>query len=235
VWQSAPWQLSRLAIDGGDAPPAFMVRFDAGQFDPSLFSRHGVAVPASIARSVQKRQAEFFFGRYCASMALAELGMRASEIAIGASREPVWPGAVIGSITHTGTVAAAIALPRGQHSGVGIDIEHIVGVDAQAALRSTVVNADEFAYLSSIAATLPLDLSLTIAFSAKESFFKAVFGHVRRHIGFDEVMVADLSPSDGTIVLELRESLSDRLRQRQRCQLHFREMGQGLVLTSFLW
>lgn len=231
----APWQRGRLAIGGADVAPAFMVRFDAGHFDPVLFSRHGVVMPASIAASVQKRQAEFFFGRYCAAQALAELGMPASEIAIGASREPLWPAGVIGSITHAGTVAAAIAMPRGRHAGIGIDIEHIVGVDECAAMRSVVVNASECAYLVSLAASMSLELALTIAFSAKESFFKAVFAHVRRHLDFDAVMVEELSPSNGTITLELTLTLSACLRQRHRCQLHFREMGGGLVLTSFLW
>lgn len=232
---TVPWSLSRLAIDGGNAPPAFMIQFDARQFDFSMFSRHSIAVPATISRSVQKRQAEFFFGRYCASMALTELGIPASDIVIGPSREPVWPSTTIGSITHTRTVAAAIALPRGRHSGVGIDIEYIVGVDAHAALRSEVIDAKEFAYLTSIATFLPLDLSLTLVFSAKESFFKAVFYHVRRHINFNEVIVTDISPINRTITLELRESLSYRLRRRQSYRLYFRKISMDLVLTSFLW
>lgn len=230
----APWQVVRLAI-GGAVPAAFIVEFDAGQFDPVAFSRYGVPLPASVSGSVRKRQAEFFFGRYCARLALAELDLPAGEVAIGASREPVWPDATIGSITHTGTLAAAIAMPQGCHAGIGIDIERIVGAEERTALRSLVLKADELAYLESIAGAMSMDLLLTITFSAKESFFKAVFGDIRRYIDFDAVMVAEVSPSTGTITVVLRETLSDRLRQGQRCQLRFRQIGPGLVLTSFLW
>lgn len=182
-----------MGSTAGSLPDVCLVDFDASGFDPSLFASYAVPRPESILRSVHKRQAKFFFGRYCARLALAELGALTGEIPIGKFREPVWPHGIIGSITDTGSLAAAVALHQGRYSGIGIDIEYSRNAHERSTLRSVVVNAEEFTYLESMAAFMPIDLLLTIVFSAKESSFKRVFGTVHRYFDFDAVMVVDLS------------------------------------------
>ena len=51
----------------------------------------GESPPASIQRSVAKRQAEFLAGRICARAALQQLEGLSFIPAIGEDRAPVWP------------------------------------------------------------------------------------------------------------------------------------------------
>ncbi|WP_244171285.1 hypothetical protein [Xanthomonas populi] len=71
-----------------------------------------------MARSVRKRQAEYFFGRLAARQALQHQALVVTGtypyIATGSSREPIWPAQVIGSISHTNQLAAAAAASSGR-------------------------------------------------------------------------------------------------------------------------
>ena len=87
-------------------------------FDDAMFAQAGVGRPASIMKAVVKRRAEFFYGRLRAQAPLAALGFNGVTVGTGAMREPLWPEGVIGSITHSGDLAAAIALPARRYRGV---------------------------------------------------------------------------------------------------------------------
>src|SRR4051812_6216576 len=56
-----------------------------------------------------KRIDDFPRGRACAPRALRELGVEDFSLLGGPQREPIWPAAIIGSITHTHGMAAAVA------------------------------------------------------------------------------------------------------------------------------
>ncbi|MDQ3204730.1 MAG: 4'-phosphopantetheinyl transferase, partial [Pseudomonadota bacterium] len=76
-------------------------RFDTSQLASDDFRRSAIEPPASIQRSVAKRQAEFLAGRVCARAALLALeGLDFTPI-IGEDRAPVWPAHISGSITHS--------------------------------------------------------------------------------------------------------------------------------------
>ena len=53
-----------------------------------------------IAKSVAKRRNEFITVRYCARLALEELGVPPVPILKGEKGEPCWPDGVVGSLTH---------------------------------------------------------------------------------------------------------------------------------------
>ncbi len=85
-------------------------RFDSSQLASDDFQRSAIEPPASIQRSVAKRQAEFLAGRVCARAALQQLEGLSVSPAIGEDRAPVWPVHIAGSITHsTGRAAAIVA------------------------------------------------------------------------------------------------------------------------------
>jgi enterobactin synthetase component D len=172
------------AVDGQELP-IYLLEFDRAGFSPGAFAASGIVCPASVARSVHKRQAEFYFGRLAARMALSQVTGAPDEVAIGASREPLWPTGIIGSISHNENFAAATALRRGVRSGVGIDIERIVvSEETQDALRTTAIGDDEVAYLRTLTGALPLNVLMTIVFSAKESLYKGAFAAVGRYFDF---------------------------------------------------
>lgn len=215
--------------------PIHLLGFDVASFDAELFAINGIACPANVARSVQKRQAEFYFGRLVARHALRELGVIGTEVRVGASREPVWPPGVIGSISHAQALAAAAVMPVGECGGVGIDIEHVVGEQASAALKATVISSGELAYLETLVGELTLSALLTIAFSAKESLFKSAFNEVGRYFDFSAARVASLDMERGVLSLELTETLSDIFFLRRVCDVGFCFIGPNIVLTYFVW
>lgn len=213
----------------------YLCTFDIEQFSAEAFAISGIAYPAGVARSVRKRQAEFYFGRLTARQALGALGIPTFEVAIGASRQPIWPAGVIGSISHTHAYAAAVALRRGDGSGVGIDLEHVAGPDAAAALSTTTVDAEELRYLETLTHLLPVNTLLTATFSAKESLFKAAFNEVGRYFDFSAAHVFLVDPEEGIIRLRLTETLCSTFVCGQVCDIGFCFLGTDVVLTYFAW
>ena len=76
-----------------------------------------------IERSVAKRRNEFITVRYCARIALAELGFPPVPILKGDKGEPCWPDGVVGSITHTAGYRGAVVGRAGAVRSVGVDAE----------------------------------------------------------------------------------------------------------------
>ena len=66
----------------------FLQHFSCDAFDDANFSRHAIHCPESIARSVLKRRAEYFYGRLCAQRVLGAAGYSDVQVLTGASREP---------------------------------------------------------------------------------------------------------------------------------------------------
>jgi len=214
-----------------------LTRFTPADFRHDHFALAGIDCPPQIAVSTPKRQAEFFHGRLCARAALRRIGIEADalQLPIGSRREPLWPAGVIGSITHSAAIAAATALPAtGDWRGVGIDIEPILSADGAAATRAVVVSAAEMHYLTPFEAGLGAHLPLTLAFSAKESFFKAAHGAVGRYFNFDAVELIRIDLASRTLVLQLRETLSAQWREGRRCSIAFRNIDAGHVATLCL-
>lgn len=208
-----------------------VIEFDRGAFDPAAFQDAGIAVPATIARSVMTRQAEFFFGRLAARMALAASGVASGDIPIGPARQPMWPAPVTGSITHNQHFAAAVAMPRGWH--VGIDIERVVTPEGQQALLATAISTREQAYLRTLVNHRPFAHLVTAVFSAKESFFKAAFPSVGRYFDFSAAEVVHVDTDNLCLSLMLREALSQDFFLGKVVRLHVEYVRPDTLLTSF--
>jgi 4'-phosphopantetheinyl transferase EntD len=245
-------------------PAAVLITYDVDAFDVEAFARLGVAMPASIGRSVTKRQAEFLMGRLAAGEALGALGEGGREhpsplkrlpqdsrsrgarieIGVGEMRQPVWPESIVGSISHAGRYAAAVAIgplnavdavDTAGIVGIGIDIERGIGAETRQSVEGTVLNATEQALLRALAGDLPYDMLLTIAFSAKESFFKGSFATVGTYFDFDAVAITALDAAAGTLDLTLARSLAPSLPQGRPFTLRHQFIDDDTVLTSFVW
>lgn len=125
----------------------------------------------AMVRAVPSRRAEFLTGRTAARAALAELGVSVGPIARRPDRSPDWPPGIVGSITHTrGLCAAVVARHRRVWAaplGLGIDVEVDAVLDDAVVHR--VLTTRERAALGA-----PIGRDAVVAFSAKESLFKAI-------------------------------------------------------------
>ena len=222
-----------LARHPGDLPDAFVLPFDVAQSDDAHFAGHGIACPPSVARSVPKRRAEYLAGRRVALAALAQAGADASDLAIGPSRAPMWPAGFTGSITHAAGIAAAVVLREDALRGVGIDIERVVAAGAFEAIVRSVVDASERTVLGAVADRLGEPMALTIAFSAKESFYKATAATVGRVFEFSALKIVSLN--EETIVAETAEPLAAALPAGRRFELGYSLLDGTTVITSCAW
>jgi 4'-phosphopantetheinyl transferase EntD len=212
------------------------IAFDAEVFHASAFQVAGLACPPDVARSVKKRQAEFFFGRLAAQRALHAIGVPPQDVPIGHQREPVWPPGLIGSVSHCAGLAAAVVLHRQWRCGVGIDMESVVDDPLRDTLRATVLDSAEWGRLETLATdSMPLNVLVTIAFSAKESLYKAAFGAVGRFFGFEAARIQAVDLRGQRVALEIQEDLCPSLPRGRVCELHYRVLPAGTVYTSYLW
>jgi enterobactin synthetase component D len=166
-------------------------------FDPTTFTDADLLwLPhhAELANAGRKRKAEHLAGRIAAAHALPDHAVPG----IGPSGEPLWPEGVSGSITHSGTQAMAIVV-RHPTALVGIDCEAILAEREAREIQDGIIDAQEAMCLTR--SGYPFALALTLAFSAKESLFKALFPQVKTYMGFDCARVTALD--ERTISLEL--------------------------------
>lgn len=225
------------ALPSGAGAPALryaLATVDPAHFSTALYALAGIALPPHIAQSVPKRQAEFLAGRLCARAALSVLGRGALTVGIGAHREPLWPPGVVGSISHNGNFAAAVACPEQSMAGIGIDIENIIGEDTRAAMAELVVSPAELDFLLAAGTGLSLDCLLTLVFSAKESFFKAAFTQVRGYFDFDAVCVSAIDAGACSISLRLVHTLAPALAAGMVVRASYELVGSGAVFTALL-
>lgn len=181
-------------------------RFDSALLAEGDFQRTAVPPPASIQRSVAKRQAEFLAGRLCARAALQQLDHLDFIPAIGEDRAPVWPGHIRGSITHSTGHAAAIVGHKAQWRGLGMDLENVLSLERAERLAGEILTADEMQRMALIPRE-QIALLVTLTFSAKESLFKALYPIVQKRFYFEHAEVVEWSES-GVVRLRLLTDLS---------------------------
>ena len=170
------------------------------EFDPTTFTDADLLwLPhhAELANAGRKRKAEHLAGRIAAAHALGAINERAIP-GIGPSGEPLWPEGVSGSITHSGTQAMAVVV-RHQDALVGIDCEAILPDREAREIQDGIVDAQEAICLTH--SGYPFALALTLAFSAKESLFKALFPKANTYMGFEWARVTELTEKTITLAL----------------------------------
>ncbi|HBA7971470.1 TPA: enterobactin synthase subunit EntD [Escherichia coli] len=139
------------------------------EFDPASFHEQDLLwLPhyAQLQHAGRKRKTEHLAGRIAAVYALREYGYKCVP-AIGELRQPMWPAEVYGSISHCGTTALAVV----SRQPIGIDIEEIFSAQTAAELTDNIITHTEHEIITGC--DLPFPMALTLAFSAKESAFKA--------------------------------------------------------------
>lgn len=224
-----------LGNHGRPLPPAFAVAFNTDAYTPSIFTALGIQCSPEIQRAVVKRQAEFLAGRLAARQAIARLGISTVQLGTGYLRRPLWPNGVTGSITHTNTVSAAIAISADMVRGIGIDVERVMDTNTAETIRDTVLTGRELLLFAARNCCIDFNMFLTVAFSAKESFFKATSLHVGRYFEFHALRLIHFDMANGRITFTIAEELSPALRAGETFYACFKVIDDQTVLTSFVW
>lgn len=194
-------RLDKLTIVGCD--------YDVQRYSKELYSQFNIAYPESINRAVNKRQAEYLAGRYCAQQALAKHGFSSCAISSGRHRNPIWPPKITGSITHTANTALAAVGCNNDFGYIGIDTENILSCSVAQEVSPTIINEIERRRLESW--PMPFEKALTFVFSAKESLFKALYPKVGHYFDFTAAEVVSLSEHQNNFTIRLTQTLNQEL------------------------
>lgn len=169
-----------------------------GEGDPAVLLPEEEEV---IASAVESRRRQFAAGRACTRAALADMGVESGPILPDPRRAPIWPEAVVGSITHCDGLAAAAVAPASDWLGVGIDAEPADPLPADI-VRLIVQPSECAAHAQLSSSNMPWD---RVIFSAKESVYKVWYPIRQEWLGFHDAVVhlepggiftAQLTPPD---------------------------------------
>ena len=150
-------------------------------------------LPDAIRDSAPSRRREFGAGRLCAAHAARRAGASDPVVIGRKQRQPVWPDGLVGSITHSASVAGAACARRTGYRGVGIDIETIARMRLE--LHATVLTAREADLAAARAVCSPYAAR---AFCAKEAGYKAINPTTGQFIGFKEAEI-DFDDPDASV------------------------------------
>jgi enterobactin synthetase component D len=210
--------------------------FVSSLFDPKNladgdFQRCRIDPPATIQRSVAKRQTEYLAGRLCAREAMRRLDGRVQVPIIGEDRAPVWPADICGSITHSTSWAAAIVASKQQWRGLGMDMENLLPVERATRLAGEILTPEELKRLSAQPEER-IAQCVTLTFSLKESLFKALYPLVLTRFYFQDAELLEWS-DDGHARLRLKIDLSAEWHNGKELDAQFSvQHGQVLSLIS---
>ncbi|MBF9002469.1 MULTISPECIES: 4'-phosphopantetheinyl transferase family protein [Vibrio] len=196
-----------------------------------------VPLPETLVNAVNKRKAEFVAGRTAANDALCSLGYSDFFIEIGEHRAPIWPDSVVGSISHSDDLAIATCAMKSDCQAIGVDVQEQLTTQEVSDVGPMVVNQQEARCLASLNddAQCSYDQAqqLTMAFSAKESLFKALYPRVKRYLDFSDAKLIAGNSQASTLTFALTPNLQDEL-SIERCLCHFYWI-KNQVITSVTW
>jgi 4'-phosphopantetheinyl transferase EntD len=139
-----------------------------------------------LGRAVLTRAQEFAAGRLCARRLFAEFNITECPLTVAADRQPLWPQALVGSITHTSGFCAAVVAKKAHIAALGIDCEAIERVKQD--LWPHIFRTSESLWLRSLPEAQRA-AAATLIFSAKEAFYKCQYPLVGERLGFHDASV----------------------------------------------
>ena len=203
------------------------IRFDLQQFDPALFGLYQIPPPPHLSKAVTKRRAEYLASRYAARIALASMGIHDFILENDADRAPIWPAGIIGSLSHTAQRAVIICAADRPQRLAGVDVEQLMKADTALEVSDSIVSADELDYLQQCG--IPLTTAITLAFSLKESLYKALYPRLRQFMDFHSAEVIELDGETGQARLRLTRSFSTEFPAGRQFSGYFQQQQDEII------
>lgn len=165
-------------------------------------SEYSSWLPEGLQNAAPIRRSEFIAGRYCAYRAGIALGAEIMDLPASKERAPIWPRGILGSISHSRSMAIACVGRERELRSVGIDTEELVSAETMESIKGTISNPGEALVLEKGGVSGPI--GLTILFSAKESLFKALWPLYQTFFDFKEAGLTSLSLEGGTFSFKVK-------------------------------
>lgn len=140
-----------------------------------------------IAGAVAGRRSDFAWARACAREAMTRLGVPPGPIVRGGRGMPVWPPGVVGTLTHTDGLRAAVLAREETVRSIGLDVEpHKPLADG---VLEVVSRPEEAEWVRAAGVGMGEVHWDTVLFTAKEATYKAWFPLTRRWLGFADARI----------------------------------------------
>ena len=164
----------------------------------TILRRRGHAFESSeLFCGTTKRQREFAAGRSCAAVLLNRWNI-AAEVGIAKDRSPIWPDGFVGSISHSDRWVWAAVAKSEDRPAIGIDTEIVVAPETSGMLESDIVSEAERSVVESL--HLNPEVAFTLAFSAKEAFYKCWYPITKTFFDFKQVAIQSCTANTLRIV-----------------------------------
>ncbi|WP_229644636.1 4'-phosphopantetheinyl transferase family protein [Vibrio parahaemolyticus] len=165
----------------------------------------GLVLGNELKSATVKRKAEFLTGRHCAKTCYNLLGVHSPiQPSIGEFKEPIWMQGYAGSISHCDSMAVAVVTQNDKQS-VGIDIEKWLDANQSNRIKKVVCSAKELRLSSYFSSESQF---VTIAFSAKESLYKALYPSLKRFLNFNCCEILSVNLESNYMLIVLTDELS---------------------------
>ena len=215
--------LHDLAVSAWDAGLYLArCRFRPEQLLDDAFQLARVPEPETLRDAIDKRRCEYLAGRVCATTAGQALTGENLIPALGEDRAPLWPAPLVGAITHSHGRAAALVGHHDQWRGLGLDYEAWLAPRRALRLAGEILTGEERQALQGLDEAEQAR-RITLAFSVKESLFKALYPLTGRRFYFQDAAL------EGEDRIHLLTTLSADWRQGEALSFQRREEAGGLL------
>lgn len=153
-------------------------------------------------------------------------GLQAAP-SLGADRAPCWPTGTVGSITHSHSWAAAIVASSQHFLSLGLDAETMLSDSRATKLAQKILTLPERDRFRSELAQQPGEL-ITLAFSVKESLFKALYPLTKKRFYFEDAELLEWTGA-GQAKVRLLTDLSENWRTGQQLTARFCQQDSRLL------
>lgn len=206
--------------------------FDAAFFDSGFFATYDIHCPDNIARAANKRQAEYFAGRWLAARVMEEFGIHNFKLSADTRGCPQWPDGLIGSLSHGDDHVQCCVGERKNFRAIGIDVQAPITQAAAEKLQMRILSSAERDRLAQ--SSLALSTGVALCFSAKESLYKAVYPIVRRYFGYRSAELLAIDETQQTLRFRLEEELTELPGCPVEVTLHYQCQPERLRTTLLL-
>lgn len=227
------WLVPRgFPIACGESVVVRAASFDPAGFSEALAESMHFEFPAKMRRAVPKRRAEFFAGRILALQGLQELGVKGGAVSQD-DRRPVWPSGIVGSITHTTGLAAALVARVEGVRGIGVDIEECMTEEVADRIATRIVYPTDWSAIEDLV-QLKKHQQATLVFSAKESIYKCLNPLTGVFFGFEDASIVSVNGDLCQLRFRLNKTLSEEFAQGYEGVVRYHVAPEHITTVALL-
>ncbi len=197
-----------MDFDWFKSPPIFsakIIHLSAFFNADTILNNYPILEPVN-RRFSNARRAEYIAGRFCAIKALRSQGIKIDQILSNKDRTPIWPKNTCGSITHCNNfVSVAISTDEGIKS-VGHDCEFVFSPNLVKEMVDSILFDKEKALIFGD----PQEF-ITLAYSAKECFFKAMYPLTKKFFSFEHAQIIEIDAKNKTFTIRAKREFKKKI------------------------